>query len=283
VSALARFPMDADELGEARRYLENRAVQAVIDGWKSERTLEVLREGDEAWGLWGRVRAPSGEWHQTFYVLRRFRAQGRASRLLRERGLPVVTTPDCQLDAFLQRHALPFVAICHFTQTPEYRAIAAFYGARCAERSRIPWMNHVDEGLAVLRELGASDAAKRAYCLHPLVQGDAELTANLDRLDALGCGAKSWVLASEYRRVANLTLSHREVSGAADIPLGPLPEVHDMLRADKVQNEKDFLLAHATTHPRRDALRRYFQLWLERLGVDAALKERCHRAMSPWV
>lgn len=274
--------MDADDEAEARRYLENRAVQLTIDGWKFDPALESLREGPDTWGLWGRVRSHEGEWHQTFYVLLRFRAQGRTKRLLRERGLPIVTTLDCGLEAFLTKAALPFRTVCQFVETAEYRAIAAHYGNGAAERSRIPFMNHIDEGLAILRELGASDAARRAFCLHPLIQGDPDLLANWSRYDALKIPASSWLLASEYRRIANLTLSHREISSASDIPLGPLREVHDMLRADKVQNQKDFLAAHATTHPRRDALRRYFELWLERLEIDAALRARCLNAIHPW-
>ncbi len=155
-----RFPMDADDEAEARRYLENRAIQAVLDGWKCERTFEVL---------------------------------------------------------------------------------------------------------------------------HPLIQSDPELAANWARFDALGISGSSWLLASEYRRIANLTLSHREIGSAAEIDLGPLREVHDMLRADKLQNQKDFLASHATTHRRREDLRRYFRLWLERLEIGTALRDRCHHAMDPWI
>lgn len=278
-----RFPMDADDEAEARRYLENRAIQAVIDGWKFDRAFEVLREGKATWGLWARGRAPEGEWHQTFYVLLRFRAQGRTTALLRERGLPVVTTPDCKLEGFLTKQALPFRTICQFAETPEYRAIAAHYGNGAAERSQFPFMNHIDEGLAVLRELGASDSARRAFCLHPLIQSDTELAANWALFDELGIATSSWLLASEYRRIANLTLSQREIGSAAEIDLGPLREVHDMLRADKIQNQKDFLAAHATTHRRREELRRYFRLWLERLEIGTSLRDRCHRAMDPWI
>lgn len=52
-----------------------------------------------------------------------------------------------------------------------------------------------------------------------------------------------------------------------DIPLSGMPEVDQMLVADKVQNRKDFLVHHRGCHPRSDALDRYFRLWLLRLGV----------------
>jgi hypothetical protein len=274
---MVRFPAAADTFDEARRYLEQRAVQALMDGWKSERSLEHLD-----WGWWGRARSPEGVWHQTFYLLASFRGRGLIAPFLAARRLPVVTTPDCHLEPFLARHHLAHTVICHFTTTPEYRAIADHSGARVAQRSQLPYMNHVDEGLAVLRALGASDAAKRAYCLHPLLQADDDLVAALASLDTLGCAASSWVLASEYRRIANLTPSTKVLLSAAEIPLGAVKEVHDMLRADKVQNQKDFL-AHHASHPRRAELHVYFQRWLERLEVDHALHARCLDAMSPWV
>lgn len=81
--------------------------------------------------------------------------------------------------------------------------------------------------------------------------------------------AQVLALALEYRRVANSCLSHHEVAGPGDIDLGPLPEVADMLRADKIQNYGDFLRFHAATHPRAAALDRYFKIWLERLEVSS--------------
>ncbi|MBL8910351.1 MAG: hypothetical protein JNM17_06575 [Archangium sp.] len=275
----SRFPMDADDEAEARRYLQNRAVQAAMDGWKSDRQYESLD-----WGLWGLANSPEGVPHQTFYVLKRFRGQGLAAPVLRESGLPIVTTPDCKLERFLAKHALPFQSICHFAETPEYRAIARFYGNQKAERSQIPYMNHIDEGLAILRAISASDAAKRAFCLHPIVQGDAELTANIATIDQHeGTLASSWVLATEYRRVANLSLSHRDLQRASDIELSPLKDVNDMLRADKIQNQKDFELAHEKTHPRREALKRYFELWLERLEITPETRASCRSAMEAWL
>ncbi|WP_437969795.1 hypothetical protein WMF04_11090 [Sorangium sp. So ce260] len=50
--------------------------------------------------------------------------------------------------------------------------------------------------------------------------------------------------------------------------MSPLEEVNHLLRADKIQNYKDFLLHHRGTHPRRVELDRYFNQWLARLGVS---------------
>lgn len=153
----------------------------------------------------------------------------------------------------------------------EYQAVAAFYGSRRAKRSDVPLMQHIDEGLTILRALDASTRTRRAYCLHPLLQADEDLARSF----RLGVGALTddpsvLALALEYRNIANATLSDRAITCAEDIPLSPLEEVNDMLRADKVQNWKDFVLHHRATHPRGAELERYFLLWHARLGLSPA-------------
>lgn len=150
--------------------------------------------------------------------------------------------------------------------TPEYLAIARHYGDRTARRSGVPLIRHIDHGLAILRTIGATDRAMRAFCLHPLVQADTDLAAC--HLSELTADVHVMALAIEYRSVANAALSTRLFASADDIRLSPLAEVNDMLVADKVQNRCDFLRHHAGTHPRSAELDRYFRLWLERLGID---------------
>jgi hypothetical protein len=155
---------------------------------------------------------------------------------------------------------------------PNHAAILRFYGDRRARRSGIPLMNHIDEGLALLTTLGASLLARQAFCLHPIVQADADLAAAFaDGSTALdGVDARPLALAMEYRSVANAYLSTRTIAGLDDIRLSPLADVNLMLVADKVQNRKDFERHHASTHPRAAELALYFQNWLSRLGVSEA-------------
>ena len=153
----------------------------------------------------------------------------------------------------------------------EYQAVAAFYGTRRAKRSDVPLMQHIDEGLAVLDAIGGSERAKRAYCLHPLLQADEDLLRSYEQgVSSLTDDPAVLVLALEYRNIANATLSPRLIAGAAEIPLSPLEEVNDMLRADKVQNWKDFVGHHLGKHPRSAELERYFKLWHSRLGLSQA-------------
>lgn len=148
----------------------------------------------------------------------------------------------------------------------EYQTILTYYGERRTTRSGVRLMNHIDEGLVVLDEIQASELAKRAYCLHPLVQEDAALVSNMHLLHSTTPEAVA--LAMEYRWVANNYLSFHNSRAAQEIELSPLADVNDMLRADKVQNYKDFLIYHLASHPQAARLDQYFRQWLERLRIS---------------
>jgi hypothetical protein len=162
----------------------------------------------------------------------------------------------------------------------EYEAVRRFYGDRRARRSGVLYLNHIDEGLLVLADLGATDRARRAFCLHPLFQADEDLARSYGDVASATDDPQVLVLALEYRNVANAYLSPREISSIDGIALGPLPEVHDMLRADKVQNYKDFLLHHRGIHPRSRELEGYFENWLARLGIQRAAFDRWFEALQ---
>jgi hypothetical protein len=153
------------------------------------------------------------------------------------------------------------------TGTREYRAVAQLYANRTARRTGVPLMNHIDEGIAILATSDARDVALRAFCLHPLLQDDRGLVEAFPRLTQLTDSVQVLTLALEYRRVANLGSHHRAIAALDDLELSPLREVNQMLAADKIQNRKDFVLHHRGSHPRTAELDRYFQLWLQKLGV----------------
>jgi hypothetical protein len=127
-------------------------------------------------------------------------------------------------------------------------------------------MNHIDEGLYILDKIGASDIAKKAYCLHPIVQDDKSLKENKHLLN--GINSDVIISVMEYRSVANGYLSNRDINSLDEIRLSPLKEVNVMLIADKIQNRKDFDLYHWGKHERSYQLDQYFKNWLIRLGVS---------------
>lgn len=147
----------------------------------------------------------------------------------------------------------------------EYKIISDFYGDKITNRSGVRLMNHIDEGLYILEKIGSSDVAKRAYCLHPIVQDDQSLKENSHLLKDIDSDVI--IAAIEYRSVANEYLSKRVVKSIDEIRLSPLKDVNDMLIADKIQNRKDFELYHLGKHERSNELDQYFKNWFERLEI----------------
>ena len=160
----------------------------------------------------------------------------------------------------------------------EYQLIKTFYGDRVARRSQVPLINHINEGLIILDSISATEGAKRAFCIHPLLQHDDDLRTNYMMVEHV-TGAHVMMLAMEYRSVANEFLSDKmDLVTVPDIRLSPLKEVNDMLVADKVQNYKDFVTHHYDKHPRSDKLNEYFHRWLDKLEVGYDMYGRlCQR------
>ncbi len=154
--------------------------------------------------------------------------------------------------------------------TTEYGWIKSVYGDKKAKRSGVYLINHIDEGLRILENIGASDTAKRAYCLHPIFQGDQDLLEVFQSYPISPDQIYPEVLIAvmEYRSVANEYLSTREIKSIDEIRLSPLKDVNDMLIADKVQNYKDFEIYHKSTHPRSKELDQYFKNWLQKLNMN---------------
>jgi hypothetical protein len=165
-----------------------------------------------------------------------------------------------------------------------YGYIVEFYGKRESKRFSIPLINHIDEGLEILDYIGASENAMNAFCLHPMSQEDKILTEQLDTLKLILSREDPAVgiLMMEYRSVANQFLKQhvRANSVPEDIYLGPIKSVKDMLIADKVQNKKSFREHHLYTHPDREVLNIYFDLWLKRLGVTPRWEETLLQALK---
>lgn len=147
----------------------------------------------------------------------------------------------------------------------EYKLISDYYGNKCADRSQVPLINHIDEGLIILNEINSSIASKRAFCLHPLIQTDEAFKENYKTI-ANKTDSYTIMLAVEYRNIANSYLSDK-INTEQPLTLSPLCEVNQMLIADKVQNYKDFMTYHFGTHPRSHELLKYFDKWLDKLNI----------------
>lgn len=285
----ARFDHDIAEVAGTLAYFRGRALQMLHDDgdWSWSGVVTPLIHDGATWGSETVLHDGRGDAFVSVYVLAGHRGRGHLRRhaAARPPGMRYVTTPGCKIHEVL-RHLDPrSLLAAPISGWPEYEAIEAHYGDGHARRSGVPFMHHIDEGLRVLhRWLGASPRALRAWCLHPLVQGDEDLqrTYAAGLLDA--CEPAVVTLALEYRNIANAFLSPMEAHPGYDDPAritrSPLAEVNAMLVADKVQNCKDFRRDHRGVHPRSARLERYFGNWLDALGVDPAWVDRLAREVE---
>lgn len=152
----------------------------------------------------------------------------------------------------------------------ELDIIKSIFGHQKSERSDVLYINHIYEGLQVLEGINATQEAKKAYCVHPIFQVPKNLKQCISSELYKDLDPYTIVLAMEYRNKANAYVCRQRTDHftITDLPYMVLPEVKDMLIADKVQNYKDFLLYHKDTHPRRKQLDKYFNLWFVHLGVN---------------
>jgi hypothetical protein len=269
-----RFNMHATEHHEVLSYISNRAVQLASEGYVwSTSMLGLLDENSDTWG-YVTTFCRGNHTFYALYVLKQHRGKGLYKKYIREHGKDrtYITTPDCKVYGFLKAHAPHVVLACQFQSRPAYKAMQAVYGDRRAKRSQVHLMNHIDEGLVLLWNMGITDEATiDAYILHPLVQENKYFEKFLDYGSNLGIDAKTLMLTMEYRGVANAFLSqmenHRGYHNHEKIKLSNLKQVNDMLIADKIQNRKDFRRYNAT-HERADWLEKYFSQWLKALDVS---------------
>lgn len=123
-------------------------------------------------------------------------------------------------------------------------------------------MNHIDEGIAILRKLAADKDVIKAWILHPLFQTDLENFQNRN-YGNLKLDIRVVTLGHAYRELANSFLPKDYRNSA---PKVEPKEIYQMLLADKIQNSKDFYFNTGIEACRREELDIYFGKW--RLALD---------------
>ena len=220
----------------------------------------------------------------SFYLPLEFRGKGLSDVFVQDiktnyigNDSAVITIPDCNIETWLIKYNIPYVAISdHYSTLPEYVIMEREYGDAKARRSGLYLMNHIDEGVDIMLGREASEQAIRAFIAHPMLQDDDhfrykhELSANNV---IKHCSREVIVLCMEYRKVANAYLCKPETDGWTQEQIKfhcpiIMSEVKEMLIADKIQNYKDFLQFHALSHPRRRELFVYFNNWIEYLNCQ---------------
>lgn len=260
---MKRLEYNANCFEDIAQYFQTRARQLLMEGFVWDKTLVPVLGGFET----SFQDIQSGQIYGSFYGINSERGHGYAREAFK-RQAPILTVSDCHIVDFLKQHHIPHLVKGAFLETPEYQLISQYYGDKTARRSGCFLMNHIDEGLFVLTHFGATLDAKKAFCLHPMLQMDEDLAQNWEQVRQTTTPT-ILALAMEYRNIANQYLSKRSISSLHEIQLSPLPEVNDMLRADKVQNYKDFLIYHQHTHERASILDQYFRNWLCKLNISS--------------
>lgn len=260
-----RLDYNANHIKDVRQYFRTRSLQSGPYGYEWTGVMDPC-EG----GVTTTFVGPDNQLFSSFYIFANQRCKGLSEKAVRLCEYPILTINDCGVIAFLTKIDASFKVIEGIFDSVEYRLIEEHYGSKRAKRSGAYFMNHIDEGMWILKAIDAGDAAMKAFCLHPIFQLDPDIAANLEYL-ANQCDPLALALAIEYRHVANNWLSEKvfEIDVIEGTPkLSPLKAVNDMLIADKVQNFKDFMLYHKGKHARSEQLDKYFWMWLDVLKVD---------------
>lgn len=212
----------------------------------------------------------------SLYIPSNLRGLNKYREAYEEIGRPtILTSYDCGIDNYLLKRGIQFEITAPHVLWHEYRLISNFYGDKRASRSGVFLMNHIDEGIDILFRLGAEEAAIRAFMIHPYLQSDEDFSNNYYQVNSFDKNVL--VLALEYRKCANAYLCrpHTDSWTVNDLELyvGPIVKpVKDMLIADKIQNQKDFLKYHHASHVRSSELNNYFDTWLQYLNIDESTK-----------
>lgn len=254
---MIRFDNNISTQEEAISYFKNRACQLL----KSSIFLNrIITYPKAVVGIF----SYRNNLFQSIYILKPFRNQGLYKEISDMNKMPILTTKECEIESYLEKNDYQFLTF-KIEEFEEYKIVQNFYGDQKANRSNVYLMNHIDEGLAILTWINASNEAKKAYCLHPLLQSDEALGKM--NIDLSKISSNVLINAMEYRSVANEYLSERVIESKNGIRLSPLNDVNQMLIADKIQNRKDFELYHLGKHERSDILIEYFNNWLQRLDI----------------
>jgi hypothetical protein len=291
IGSMNRLPHYAETLEEVLQYYQTRAYQLTLNSviWDGPSSLILTPEGAYTSFTDSRL----SEKYISVYTFADMRGKGLTEKLIatakRNLGdLPIVTVAGCNIREYLSHKQYEYVLCTAVYDSPEYKLIESVYGDSKTKRSGAFLMNHIDEGLIVMQRHGASEQAMKAFCLHPLVQGDDYCTRYTDVV-AKTTTPYIVALAFEYRNKANAWLSDKVsvrdnmIVSDGSPSLSPLKDVNDMLIGDKVQNLKDFEQYHLGTHPRSVELSVYFSAWINELGVTSYQDERQFLKSIDWI
>lgn len=170
-----------------------------------------------------------------------------------------------------------------------YLAVNELWGDKRAKHSQLPYMKHIDEGVAILERMRAHVTVIEAFCLHPFFQTLPIPWSHPIYLQFRQQFSDRGIrLALEYTITANAYLPVHVEGSFDQVHLSPYPEVNMMLIADKVQNRFDFERNSAYFKAKPDRVGRldvYFDNWFRALSLTKGrvieLELSCKAAAPP--
>lgn len=263
---MKRFNLSATTHKEAITYIKNRLLQIAHTRVVVKDIFEIPE------GIWAKFEYAQNTYY-SLYLLSQFRSSDKFFELWTDQceaighEAKMLITSGCLMSQYFKHKQIPFIIVNGLTNTIEYNTIENIYGDKCANRSGVYYMNHINEGLYVLSKLSASLDSKLGFIIHPLFQSDEELRRCYSHSSLNKISPQSIINAVEFRNVINGYSSYRTIKDIDDIKVSPLKDVNLMVTADIIQKRKDFEIYHLGTHKRSDELDLYFRNWLRRLNV----------------
>lgn len=196
--------------------------------------------------------------YAAIYLYDDFRAKGVYRNLVQkfnESDREILVMDGCGLGPYLKHIGAQYKYV-EFPQ--EYKIISKYYEGKFAQRSGLPYINHIHEGCLMLE----TDLEKKAFMLHPIFQNGDQ-----DKVDLSGISDMVKAMSKQYADVANNYLPKDWEKKPPDIPY----TIKDMLYADKVQNYKDFRAHIDKINPsRHNQLETYFHKWFKVLNFGTS-------------
>ncbi len=280
-----RLNKNANNLEEVTQYYQDRARQLISSGFFWDKKISEVFVFGTPIGVKTKFYKNNKE-YVSAYVYEKVRGSKAASKgnyttIVNPIQDMIVTVPDCDLVDYLKHKSFDFTVAQTIPESTEkaYELISRAYGNTVSKRANIPYMNHIDEGIFILKMLNANDDAIGGWMLHPIFQVP-ELENVYGEEAKLKLDAAQVMIAMDYARVANAYLSHRKIDNIEQIELSPIAEVNQCLIADKIQNMKDFINYHSDTHPRAIDLYEYFQNWILRLDIPYGFVQNMLKALE---
>jgi len=194
--------------------------------------------------------------YASIYLYDNYREKGAYKNLVKsfnKAEYTILIMEGCGLEGYLKYIGVDHE---HISYHQEYKIISKYYEGKFAQRSGLSYMNHIHEGCYLLHEW--SD--KLAFMLHPIYQNGDQ-----DKVDLTGVDQHIKTKAAKYAEVANSYLPKDWEKEPPKIP----GSVWEMLKADKIQNYKDFLdNKDKIDQCRHEELETYFNKWFQKLKIS---------------